>query len=623
MGRQPLTARGEELVEDRLGVAHPAVRQARDQLDGAAGSAARSSASRMRRSFPSISGSASGRKSKRCTREMTAGRIWLLSVVQKMNRTCGGGSSRVFEEDVPALGDALDLVDDEDLRRQVRGRRVDAREELPDVVDAIVRGRIELDHVEGASLPDRGFARRAGVAGLAVGDVGAVDGLGHDAGEGRLAGAARPDEEVRVGRATRADRVAEGRDHRLLAHDLAEPLGAPAAIEGEVGRGRGFTRLLWGALRRSAVLWPGGGRRPGIDAAAAARLDPGLALLHSGLAVSTPVAGQSEVRPPAAAVEAALGGDWCCSVALCSSVVAWPPPPSSPPSPPPVLRGRWPPHRTPSRISRVRPRPLAATSPRRMAGEPGRGGRPDERSSCRRAPGDRPPRPTRRAFRLPPGAGDRAHRTLAVPGGEVPSNPRCLRTPLFESGTINHSDTSPRRRIAKPGPWGGWVAGRWAACAPAAVLPRGRRAVRRGGALRPPGARRRRRGGCRLMRSTRRGRAGLLASWTTEPAAPRDGIGRRVHQAVGVGCQHGPHAHRARLHGCEDRHAGKRTGPEALGGLAQGDDHRVGRRVVVGLDLLVPAGDEGVTQDRRSPRGRSPRSRAARASPRAAPMNSS
>jgi hypothetical protein len=27
------------------------------------------------------------------------------------------------------------------------------------------------------------------------------------------------------------------------------------------------------------------------------------------------------------------------------------------------------------------------------------------------------------------------------------SNPRCFRTPLFESGTINHSDTSPRSRI--------------------------------------------------------------------------------------------------------------------------------------------------------------------------------
>ena len=30
------------------------------------------------------------------------------------------------------------------------------------------------------------------------------------------------------------------------------------------------------------------------------------------------------------------------------------------------------------------------------------------------------------------------------------SNPRCFRTPLFESGTINHSDTSPRERIPNP-----------------------------------------------------------------------------------------------------------------------------------------------------------------------------
>ena len=38
------------------------------------------------------------------------------------------------------------------------------------------------------------------------------------------------------------------------------------------------------------------------------------------------------------------------------------------------------------------------------------------------------------------------------------SNPRCFRTPLFESGTINHSDTSPRERIPnrrRPTPWPG------------------------------------------------------------------------------------------------------------------------------------------------------------------------
>ena len=48
------------------------------------------------------------------------------------------------------------------------------------------------------------------------------------------------------------------------------------------------------------------------------------------------------------------------------------------------------------------------------------------------------------------------------------SNPRCFRTPLFESGTINHSDTSPRQRIAKADPAAdrtkvpsaGWCAGR-------------------------------------------------------------------------------------------------------------------------------------------------------------------
>jgi hypothetical protein len=50
-----------------------------------------------------------------------------------------------------------------------------------------------------------------------------------------------------------------------------------------------------------------------------------------------------------------------------------------------------------------------------------------------------------------------AHRGPRHPRGHRPevwrrgrdSNPRCFRTPLFESGTINHSDTSPRQRIPK------------------------------------------------------------------------------------------------------------------------------------------------------------------------------
>ncbi len=93
------------------------------------------------------------------------------------------------------------------------------------------------------------------------------------------------------------------------------------------------------------------------------------------------------------------------------------------------------------------------------------------------------------------------------------SNPRCFRTPLFESGTINHSDTSPpgriakRRRIAYPAPDRG------------ARLPL---QARRAAASCSSAASARR---IPLMRSTRRGRAGLLASWTTEPAAPETGSG--------------------------------------------------------------------------------------------------
>ncbi len=148
----------------------------------------------MRRSLPSISGVASGRKVKRCSRETTAGRIWLGSVVQKMKRTPRRWFLEGLEEDVPALLDALDLVDDEDLVAQVGGARVDARQELAHVVDLVVRRGVELDDVEGTALAD-GDAAGAGVAGLAVAQVGAVDGLGHDARHRGLARAARSDEE--------------------------------------------------------------------------------------------------------------------------------------------------------------------------------------------------------------------------------------------------------------------------------------------------------------------------------------------------------------------------------------------------------------------------------------------
>ena len=62
----------------------------------AAGSATRFSVARMASSLAAISERAIGRKSKRCRRESTAGRIFEGSVVQKMKTIPGGGSSSHF-----------------------------------------------------------------------------------------------------------------------------------------------------------------------------------------------------------------------------------------------------------------------------------------------------------------------------------------------------------------------------------------------------------------------------------------------------------------------------------------------------------------------------------------------
>ena len=62
----------------------------------APGSAVRPSAARIRSSLPAIWSTLRRVKSKRWTRDRTAGRIWLASVVQKMKTTWSGGSSRVL-----------------------------------------------------------------------------------------------------------------------------------------------------------------------------------------------------------------------------------------------------------------------------------------------------------------------------------------------------------------------------------------------------------------------------------------------------------------------------------------------------------------------------------------------
>ncbi len=151
-----------------------------------------------------------------------------------------------LEKDVPALLDALDLVDDEDLATQVRRRRVDARHELAHVVDRVVGGRVQLDHVERAALPDRRRTTEQASHGSPSTTLRAVDGLGQDARERCLAGPARPDEEEAMSQAVEADGVAQRLDDGLLADDLVEALGAPAAVERLVGGRAGHRPMIRG-----------------------------------------------------------------------------------------------------------------------------------------------------------------------------------------------------------------------------------------------------------------------------------------------------------------------------------------------------------------------------------------
>ena len=162
------------------------------------------------------------------------------SVVQKMNRTSGGGSSSVLSRtSQPSLMRWTSSMM-KTLLLQVGRRRVDARQQLAHVVDAVVARGVQLDDVERAPFAD-GHAAVARVVWLAVDGVRAVDRLGDDPRRAGLAGAARADEEQAVGEAVRAGRRCAASRRPRPGRRLGERLGPPAPVERLV-RGRHLGR---------------------------------------------------------------------------------------------------------------------------------------------------------------------------------------------------------------------------------------------------------------------------------------------------------------------------------------------------------------------------------------------
>ena len=129
-----------------------------------------------------------------------------------------------LQERVPGgVGELVRLVEDVDLVAALDRLEHDAVADLAHVVDAALRRRVHLDHVEGRAGGDR-EARVARAVGRRRRALRAVEALGEDARHRGLAGAARAGEEVGLAHRVGPDRVAQRPDDRLLPDDLVEAL---------------------------------------------------------------------------------------------------------------------------------------------------------------------------------------------------------------------------------------------------------------------------------------------------------------------------------------------------------------------------------------------------------------
>ena len=131
-------------------------------------------------------------------------------------------------------GEHVGLVEDVDPLRPTGGDGSDVDPDLPDVLDLVVRRRVELDDVERGALGD-GETRLADVARLGrVAPLGAVERLGQQPGGGGLPGTAGPGEEIGVGDPTLDHLADQGLGDVVLADHLVEALRPVLAIQRQV-----------------------------------------------------------------------------------------------------------------------------------------------------------------------------------------------------------------------------------------------------------------------------------------------------------------------------------------------------------------------------------------------------
>ncbi len=153
------------------------------------------------------------------------------------------------------------LVDDVDLATRRRAEAdADALDEVAYRVDAVVRRGVELGEVvEGARRNRRAVLALTARLSVAAGGQ-AVERLREEASGGRLAGATRAGEEVRVADTVFADCVAQCRAHVILADQLREALGSVPAVERLRGHALTLPRCSDSGPRTDAAVAAAGRR---------------------------------------------------------------------------------------------------------------------------------------------------------------------------------------------------------------------------------------------------------------------------------------------------------------------------------------------------------------------------
>ena len=126
------------------------------------------------------------------------------------------------------------FVDDVDLEFPLRRCVADRVTEVAHLVDAVVRGTIDLHHVEMRPLRDRD-ARRIVDIKVCLGPVGAIERLRENARRRSLARATRPDEKISMGDATAVDGIGQRAHHVILTDEVGEGLRPPLARDNLIG----------------------------------------------------------------------------------------------------------------------------------------------------------------------------------------------------------------------------------------------------------------------------------------------------------------------------------------------------------------------------------------------------